>query len=157
MSVRKAMPFVTVLCLVLLVLIVHPSLRDRTRFIAHPDFSGVIFGRRAAARALESMLADDATKYWTPTRDDIVTLESRLAAHVVREHPEVFSRLPQYRRQYFEFTRRGDRRIFIVGFCEFDDLDWSREFVSAAEDSDCHFEADYDTVTATIVFFWMLG
>ena len=145
-----------VICGALLALLAYFALRPGTRPIGGEGFQGVIFGRKAAAEALGSMVLDDATEYWTPTRDDIRELEHRLSAYVSREEPGIARWLPQYRRQYFGFTRRDARRVYIVGFCDTDDLDWTREFVSTAAGGDCHFEAEYDASARRVAFFWAL-
>lgn len=139
-----------------LALVAYALLHPDTHLIAQEEFKGVIFGHRAAAEALGSMLAARDTLYWTPSRDEIRRLEARLRMYVARERPDVGARLATYRRQYFGFTRGAMRRIYVVGFCDEGDLDWRREFVSTAESVGCHFEAEYDVDTDRLSFFWTL-
>jgi hypothetical protein len=132
------------------------ALRPGTRVIRRGDLEGAIFGRQAAADVMRSTLAQDATNYWTPTRGQILAMEERLRMHVWLEHPVLARSLSEYKRQYFGFVREGQRRILIVGFCAADDLDWTQEFVSAAESRDCRFEAEYDLSTGQVLHFWTL-
>jgi hypothetical protein len=132
------------------------TLHADTRVVRRGDLEGVIFGRRAAAATMRSALAQDATDYWTPNRGQILAMEERLRVHVWLEHPVLARSLSTYKRQYFGFAREGQRRILIVGFCEADDLNWTQDFVSAAESRDCRFEAEYDVPTGQILHFWTL-
>ena len=133
------------------------AVRPGTRAVRGDGYSGVIFGHRAAASVLGSMLAIEAHDFWTPSGADVRVLERRLSTHVSREKPELVSTLPEYRRQYFGFLRRDTRRILVVGFCsEVEGIDWRSEFVSTAESAGCHFEAEYDVVAQDISSFWML-
>lgn len=138
----------------LLALVAYALLHPDTHLIAQEEFRGVIFGPRAAAEALGSMLTNGDTLYWPPSRDQVRRLEARLRMYVARERPDVGARLAAYRRQYFGFTRDAMRRIYVVGFCDEGDLDWRREFVSTAESVSCHFEAEYDVDTDKLSFFW---
>ena len=142
---------------VLIILGGYAVLRPDTRVIERPEYTGVIFGRQAADRALGQMLTDGETAYWTPSRAQVARLESRLRAHVAREGAAATA-LDAYRRQYFGFTRDDARRIYVVGFCDVhtDNVDWRREFVSTAETFGCHFEAEYDIASETISFYWTL-
>lgn len=140
----------------LMILVAYAFLRPDTHLITQDEFKGVIFGQRAAAKALGSMLTDGDTLYWTPSRDQVRQLEARLRMHVARERPDIGVRLVTYRRQYFGFTRGAMQRIYVVGFCDEGDLDWRREFISTAESAGCHFEAEYDVGTDRLSFFWTL-
>ena len=61
--------------------------RTSTHPVQREGFQVMIFGQRATARALGSMVKGGATAYWTPGRREVAALERRLSERVAREHP----------------------------------------------------------------------
>ncbi len=154
---RAILAVAAVLGALVVVWLAFSGLRSRNKLIVGRDFEGVIFSHRAAERTLGSMLVNDPSGYWTPTREQVLGSEGRLVPYVQRTSPHLEPPLPEYTRQYFGFTRGGTQRILIIGFCRVEDLDWKNEFVSAAESRDCRFEAEYDAATDELSYFWTLS
>ena len=154
---QKRMLFFSIALLCgLLVLCVALGLSPGTRSLTIGHFEGVIFGKKAAARTLGSMLTNEKGGYWTPKRNDILAMETQLSARVLGEYSQLATDLVRYRRQYFGITRGGSRKVYVVGFCGVVDRDWSREFVSTADSGDCHFEGEYDVASGRLSYFWVL-
>lgn len=154
MNRRKALFGLAILGIALLVLVAYHLAKPRSVLITGDGFEGVVFDRREAVRVLGAMLSNEKADYWTPRQRDIEHLESRLRAYAQQEHPQVTPTLSLYKRQYFGFTREGARRILVIGFCDSDRFDWTREFAAVPASAGCHFEAEYDVATDAVPFFW---
>jgi hypothetical protein len=133
--------------------VVVPSWENRNRVIQGMDYEGVVFNRVHAASILGSMVSADPNGFWTPTEVDIRNAEQALVAAAQDRHPEGLHPLDEYRRQCFDYSLGGARRILVIGFCDPKGLDWTETFVSAGEGG-CHFEATYDVEGDKIVSLW---
>jgi hypothetical protein len=108
---------------------------------------------------------------WTPTLTDVLALEEKLPAYL-REHyeslgepdksrpkeplwkrapgsrfrtPPLWNRAPGYKRQYFGFTRQGERVVFANFFCHATRGDhWKTDEVGYMDGGDCYFNVRYD-------------
>ncbi len=120
------------------------------QLVSTEQFEGVIFPKE-----LEKYDAGyhdyRVREFWTPTKDDILTLEQRLSAYLL-ESPrtrstKIRTELPRYRRQYFGVVEGGRRKIFVNGLCEdYEHLvDWKKSYALVLDGGDCFFRVTYDT------------
>jgi hypothetical protein len=88
--------------------------------------------------------------FWTPSAEDILKLEERLAAYLSQnsiyffQQPPVWERLDEYYRQYIGLTRGGKKIIYGNFFCDPMGLDWQETFVAVEDGGDCYFQVEYD-------------
>ena len=143
--------------IVLLGVVAYMAIGCSTRLVEGDGYEGIVFKPAAAERALGSMLRGEDATYWAPSNRDIAALERALAVYVARSAPGGLA-LAEYHRQYFGFTRDGDRRVYVVGFCDDDPAarNWRHEFVPLGEAQLCHFEAEYDLATGRVVRYWTI-
>jgi hypothetical protein len=77
-----------------------------------PDYKGVII---PAADAAERF-ARNYAGFWTPTAEEVAKAETRISAYLDASKEKYASRerskLKWFRRQYFGYTKEGEKRIF---------------------------------------------
>jgi hypothetical protein len=119
----------------------------------------IIPKERAEQMELDSWLSlgADFEGYWTPTADDILNPEERLADYL-RQNPEAFYRQPpvwerldEYQRQYIGLMFKGDRIIYGNFFCDDTGMDWQQEFVIVLDGGDCFFQVKYDVKSGLFI------
>ncbi len=127
---------------------------ESSELILTDEFEGVIFSREWAEQmGLTPFFGDTIEGYWTPGKADIMELESGLESYLQQEasqgYPDLWQRLPEYKRQYFGLVENGRREIYASFFCETLGKDWKRDFVSVLDGGDCFFNVRYDANTDT--------
>jgi hypothetical protein len=88
--------------------------------------------------------------FWTPSVDDIIKLEEKIAEHLSQNssqfysQPPVWERLDEYQRQYIGLER-GDRQIIYGNyFCNNGGVNWREKLVVVDDGGDCFFQVEYD-------------
>jgi hypothetical protein len=126
--------------------------QESGELILTDEFEGIIFSREWAEQmGLAPFFGSTLEGYWTPGEADIMELEGGLASYVQqeasRDHPDLWQRLPEYKRQYFGLVESGRREIYANFFCDTLGKDWNRDFVSVLDGGDCFFSVKYDVNT----------
>ena len=88
---------------------------------------------------------------WTPTEEELLTLENGLAAFL-QENPDRFNpekspsweRLDDYNRQYIGFILDQKRIIYANFFCDTFETDWKKDYIFVMDGGDCYFQFKYD-------------
>jgi hypothetical protein len=94
---------------------------------------------------------NETIKYWTPTEENVVALESELGSFL-QENPDrfyssgtpVWERLDEYNRQYIGIILDGKQFIYANYFCDSVETDWRKDFVFVMDGGDCFFQFKYD-------------
>ena len=89
-------------------------------------------------------------EYWTPSENDILTLENGLSVYLQETNSERFNeqkapiweRLDEYNRQYIGIILEGEKIIYANYFCD-SVQDWRKEFVFVMDGGDCFFQFKY--------------
>jgi len=98
---------------------------------------------------IESWLVE-SDEFWTPSIDDIVTLEEKLTEYLMQNskqfyrQPPVWQRLDEYQSQYIGLERGGRQIIYGNYFCSSGSKDWRRNIVEVIDGGDCYFQVEYD-------------
>jgi hypothetical protein len=116
------------------------------------EFEGIIFSREQAEQTgLAPFFGSTLEGYWTPGAADILELEGGLESYLQqaasRDHPDLWQRLPEYKRQYFGLIESGRRVIYANYLCDALGKDWKRDFVAFLDGGDCYFSVKYDVHT----------
>ncbi len=89
----------------------------------------------------------NATEFWTPTKEDVLAAENQIEAYLKTESkfhtPDLWRKLPEYKRQYVGIVVNGHKRIFCNFFC------WSHrplddKPVFVFDGGECFFRIQYD-------------
>ena len=120
---------------------------------------------RAEQIGIGSWVASDTEfgGYWTPTQEDIQTLEGKLDSFL-REHAESFRRQPpaweqldDYQRQYVGVIINDKRAIYGNFFCTETGVDWRKEWVLVMDGGDCFFQLQFDVESGTFTELMVNG
>lgn len=114
----------------------------------------VIFpGEQAREQSIgDFFLANAQVEYWTPSEDNVLTLEEGLVTYL-QNYPDdrfssqqapIWERLGQYNRQYIGIVLDEEQVIYANYFCESLAIDWRTEFVFVLDGGDCFFQFKYD-------------
>jgi hypothetical protein len=88
--------------------------------------------------------------FWTPSVDDIIKLEEKIAEYLSQNpsqfysQPPVWERLDEYQCQYIGLERGGRRIIYGNYFCENGGINWHQKLVIVEDGGDCYFQVEYD-------------
>ena len=91
-----------------------------------------------------------ADGYWTPSTEDIMTLEEGLDeylqenAHIFYSETPPWEKLEKYQRQYIGYKENGNHMIYGNYFCGAGKLDWTVEFIEVMDGGECFFQVRYD-------------
>ena len=126
------------------------------------EFEGIIFpSERAEQMGLAPFFGSTLEGYWTPGEADIMELEGGLESYLQqeasRDHPDLWQRLPEYKRQYFGLLESGRREIYANFFRDTLGKDWKRDFVSVLDGGDCFFSVKYDVNTDAFFDLYVQG
>jgi hypothetical protein len=126
------------------------------------EFEGIIFSReRAEQMGLAPFFGSTLEGYWTPGEADIMALEGGLESYLQqaasRDHPDLWQKLPEYKRQYFGLVESGRREIYANLFCDTLGKDWKRDFVSVLDGGACFFSVKYDVNTNAFFDLYVQG
>lgn len=96
-----------------------------------------------------------ADKFWTPTKDDVIKAENKLAAYLKDKKPkyslDLWKKLPEYKRQYVGVIIGEKKMIWINLFHKNYIADtndkWQREPVKVFDGGDQFFNIMYDLKT----------
>ena len=113
--------------------------------------------QRAEQMEIGSWVASDTELggYWTPTEDDIPTLEGKLEsflrqnAESFRRQPSVWEQLFSYKRQYVGVIINEKQIIFGNFFCTEPGVKWREEWVLVMDGGDCFFQLQFDVESGT--------
>ena len=92
----------------------------------------------------------ESDHFWTPSGDDILKLEEKLAGYLSQNssqfyrQPPVWERLDAYQRQYIGLERGGRQIIYGNYFCENGGINWRQELVFVIDGGECYFQVEYD-------------
>ena len=123
------------------------------------DLWVVFHERRAEQIELGRWVApvEELEGYWTPSEEDILILEEKLAPFL-REHSDQFNRQPPvweqldtYKRQYAGVIVNGKQIIYGNFFCTDTGMDWKKDWVFVADGGDCYFQLQYDMDSETLM------
>jgi hypothetical protein len=132
---------------------VSAKTEDAYEVVKTEKFEGVIFPREQAKDFIKSFTGIDEREFWTPTRADVLSMERKIEAYLkkaaARRSPNLWSKLPAYKRQYAGVVRNGRKIIFTNFFCESLNTDWKTTAIAVADGGDCFFNVLYDTASAT--------
>ena len=117
----------------------------------------VIFpAEQASEQSIGSWLVsnDQTLEYWTPSENDILTLENGLISYL-QSNPDrfyeatpVWERLDEYNRQYVGIILDGKKIVYANYFCNRVEIDWRKDFVFVMDGGDCFFQFKYDVEAA---------
>jgi len=106
-------------------------------------------------------LFEEGTQFWTPTRDDVLTLNAS-AQDFLRTgpaadfHTDLWERYDDYWRQYVGFFRDGQRLIYANYFCRAEE-GWLDMLVDVMDGGDCYFQLTYDVDSGEFVSWYVNG
>jgi uncharacterized protein YceK len=130
-------------------------------YIKTDTIEGVIFNANAInPEYIKYFIYDEGNRnpdsYWTPTEDDVLTLEEKLPAYLQSKlKPEhyaygVWDKLPDYKRQYVGFVIDGNKAIYASYFCDAYDSDaWKTQLLMVMDGGECFFQIIYDVEKQT--------
>jgi hypothetical protein len=123
---------------------VRPDAPPDERRVQAPGCDGVIFP------AEEGFHCDGLRPtYWTPTREQVLEAEGRIAAYLQEAAPAIAAKLTGYRRQYVGMLFEHGRFIYM-NFFRLDPRDgdrWLTEPVVVDDGGDDYFQVQYDVST----------
>ena len=112
-------------------------------------FEGVIVPAERAPDFWKDATGLDAEGAWTPGSSAITELEAALPAFLKsappERSPELWKKLPDYKRQYVGLLIKGHKTIYANYFCRASgDSDWTKAPVLVDDGGDCYFQVQYD-------------
>jgi hypothetical protein len=118
---------------------------DAAEGVIVPEQKGAEFGLLHARNQPPS-------EYWTPTEQDVLKLEENLAAYLKKAAPErapnLWTKLPDYKRQYVGIVVGGRKRIYANFVCNSavaeHFADWKSRPAQMLDGGACYFQVDYD-------------
>lgn len=120
--------------------------------MAGEGYEGVMFPARQST-AFEAATGLEFEGYWTPSSEQVAALESALPDYLQGtappQSPELWRRLPEYRRQYVGIVEEGEQLIYANFFCNPFAVEWQQEWVSVNDGGDCYFQLRYDPAQGT--------
>jgi hypothetical protein len=120
------------------------QLLQGSRIVRGEDYQGALF-----AKGQVNKLYVGETDFWTPTADDVKTLEAGLEAFLreradPRLDQKVLLTLREYNRQYVGIMENEHRKVYVLFYCNFP-LEQLRDGVIIVNDGgDCFFQLKYD-------------
>lgn len=105
----------------------------------------------------------EAGDFWTPSEDEIMKLEDRLAGYLSQNavqfyrQPPVWERLDEYQRQYIGFERGGKKLIYGNFFCNNLGIDWRQGLVIVQDGGECYFQVEYDAESGMFTMLLVNG
>jgi hypothetical protein len=126
-----------------------PSSEDGWEYVQGAGYDGVIAPVDQVVDQLYGFFNQDVQGSWTPTEEQIATLESELPAFLKSApgaEPDLHERVSGYHRQYFGYVIEGRALIFVNAFCDSFDGDWRSNAVFVMDGGDCFFSVSYDAV-----------
>jgi hypothetical protein len=109
---------------------------------------GVIVPRERAADFTTGLLGRDENEFWTPSRKDVLKFEEGIGAYLKksapRQSPNLWSKLPKYKRQYVGVVKNGRKLIYANFFCQSGNTDWKAHPVFVLDGGDCYFNVRYE-------------
>ncbi len=123
---------------------------------------GVIVPREMAADFIKALTGSERGDYWTPTKEDVLKMEEKIEFYLRkaqdRRSPALWSKLPQYKRQYAGVVEKGRRKIYANFFCNGAQIkDWKMRPVAVEDGGDCFFQIKYDVENATFSDLYING
>ena len=118
----------------------------------------IIFPKgRAEQMAIGTWLFSEADfgGYWTPTEEDVLSLEEKLDTFLrqnsesFRRQPPVWEQLDNYKRQYVGIMIKGKPVIYGNFFCTDTGTDWKSEWIFVLDGGDCFFQLQFDIESGT--------
>lgn len=118
-------------------------------------FEGVIISREKG----KSFAASD--KFWTPSKRDVLKLEEKIGEYLKKAaspaSPDLWSKLPAYKRQYVGIVKNERKIIFTNFFCDSITsrlrdtmgIDWKSRPLGIEDGGDCFFNVWYDVDSET--------
>jgi hypothetical protein len=85
-------------------------------------------------------------EFWNPTKDDVLKAEEQIETYLKTDaklYPNIWRKLPNYKRQYLGIIVNGHKRIFCNFFC-FNDEPLTDKPVFWKDGGDCYFQIEYD-------------
>lgn len=96
--------------------------------------------------------------YWTPTEDDVLTLEAKLPAYlkikIGADHYAygLWDKLAGYKRQYVGYVLDGEQFIYTNYFCDsFNDDAWKTQLLMVMDGGECFFQVQYQLANQSFV------
>jgi hypothetical protein len=119
------------------------------------EIPGILFSQeRTEASASKLPVSGKLTPaFWTPTVEQVLTLEEDLCIYVREKthyNRSTIGDLSRYKRQYLGITRNGMRKIYVNAFCDdywLKTKDWLYDFILVLGGGDCYFQILYDPIT----------
>lgn len=109
------------------------------------DYEGLIVSERRAAEYFQAINGLKAESYWTPSKEQVVELESGIEDYLRRVSPrqskELWRKIKSYRRQYIGIVQKNRKIIVARFFCESFD-DWQKPKI-VNDGGDCFFSVHY--------------
>ena len=109
----------------------------------------VITKEQAEEMNLGSWLVE-TNGFWTPSEDDIFTLEGKIAEYL-SQNSTLFNRQPpdleqlgEYQSQFIGVEREGSKIIYGNYFCDNMGFNWRQDIISVDGGGDCYFQVEYD-------------
>jgi hypothetical protein len=92
------------------------------------------------------------TQFWSPTEAQVLRAEKELERFLKEKRParspELWTKLPRYKRQYLGIVVNGQKRIFANFYCTEERL--ACKPVIYEDGGDCFFQAEYDVESEKI-------
>ena len=138
---KKLLTLVVVL-IILLIIITTMGIfaflnKNKAKVIETKIFSGVIFPEDYSISFLKE------GKRYTPSSEDITKAEEILEKCLKEQNLSVYSKLSQYKRQYFGLINADNGKIIYInagiGFEEFEKPNWKKDYVSVNDGGDNFF------------------
>lgn len=121
------------------------------------DPQGIIF---SAEQIKNQKLIEVPGPFWTPSQEQVNTLEKSLPAYLNEQskiHPKLLKiELPKFKRQYFGYSLNGKKVIYVNAFCHSFDY-WKTTFVFVFDGGECFFQVTFDPAAGKFVNFSVNG
>ena len=123
---------------------------DSPRVTATADQDWVVITREQAEEMNLGSWMVETDGFWTPSEDDIVTLEGKIAEYLwqnstlFNHQPPDWEQLGEYQRQFIGVEREGSKIIYGNYFCNNMGFNWRQDIISVDDGGDCYFQVEYD-------------
>jgi hypothetical protein len=135
------------------------AMPERPRLVETESFQGAIFPAEQVAASPYWPHNDEP---WTPSEEDILTLEDQLPVFLQEYYPNLWQRLEAYTRQYWgTVTPDGNRAVYASFLCDAERMasfiDWRTDPIEVMDGGDCYFQTLYDIEEDAFVWLVVNG
>ena len=131
--------------------LIEPSLEAGAwQMVSGEGYEGVIVPADQVGDFMQGLTGMPVQGSWTPTPEQIATLESKLPSYL-KDAPgavaDLHERVGGYQRQYAGYVMEGRALILVNAFCSIPGINWTSQPVFVADGGDCFFTVSYESAS----------